>query len=162
MVGDDEVEAEAASGFRFSKGAHAGVNGDDKTDTFSMGSFKHARLHAVAIAQAVRDVEADEIPWAAEHFDCGFEQNHGDCSVDVVVAVEQDRFTRGDGALDAIDGAIHAEHQIWIVEMGGFGIEESEGLSSRGNAAPQQKLGEGLGNSCLAGEGSGLVRMLVG
>jgi hypothetical protein len=28
VVGDDEVEAEPARGFRFGKGAHAGVDGD--------------------------------------------------------------------------------------------------------------------------------------
>jgi hypothetical protein len=115
-------------------------------------------LHAVSVAKTVWDVKATV---SAEHFDCSFEQNDSDRSVDVVVAVKQDRFARGDGAPDAIDGAIHAEHQIWIVEMSELGIEKAEGLSGRGDAARQQKLGEGLRNSCLAGEGSGLVRMLV-
>jgi hypothetical protein len=119
-------------------------------------------LHAVAIAQAVRNVEANEIARAAEHFDRGLEQDDSDSSVYIVVAVEQDRFARSDGALDAIDGAIHAKDQIWIVEMRGFGIQKGECLSGRGDAARQQEFGEGLGNSRLAGEGSGLVELLLG
>ena len=49
--------------------------------------------------------------YAAEHFDGGLEQHHGGGAVDVVVAVEQDGLARGDGALQAVDGRIHAQHQ---------------------------------------------------
>ena len=60
MVGDDEIEAEAARGFSFSEGAHAGVDGDDDADAFGVGRFKHAGLHAVAVAEAMGNVKADE------------------------------------------------------------------------------------------------------
>ena len=58
VIGDDEVEAEAARGFSFSEGAHAGVDGDDEADAFGVGGFKDAGLHAVAVAQAMGDVKA--------------------------------------------------------------------------------------------------------
>ena len=58
VIGDDEVEAEAARGFSFSEGAHAGVDGDDDANAVGVGRFKHARLHAVAVAEAMRDVKA--------------------------------------------------------------------------------------------------------
>ena len=96
MVGDDEVEAEAARGFSFGEGAHAGVDGDDEANAVGVCGFKHAGLQAVAFAQPMRHVEAHH---AAEHFDRGFQQDHGGGAVDVVVAVEQNRFLRGDGAL---------------------------------------------------------------
>jgi hypothetical protein len=38
--------------------------------------------------------------------------------------------------------------------MGGLGIEEGESLGGRGDAARQQKLGEGWGDSGFAGEDS--------
>ena len=107
VVGDDQVQAEAARGFGFGKGAHAGVDGDDDANAFGVRGFKHARLHAVAFAEAVRHMKAC---FAAEHLDGGFEQDHGDGSVHVVVAVKKDGLARGDGAFETVDGRGHAEH----------------------------------------------------
>ncbi len=108
VIGDDEVEAEAARGFSFSEGAHAGVDSDDDADAFGVSRFKNARLHAVAVAEAMRNVEANV---TAEHFDGGFEKDDGDGAVNVVIAIEKDGLTRGDGALETIDGNGHAEHE---------------------------------------------------
>ncbi len=58
VVGDDQIEAQPARGFRFGKGAHAGVDGDDQPHALGVRRFEHARLQAVALAQAVRHVEA--------------------------------------------------------------------------------------------------------
>ena len=115
VIGDDEVEAEALRGFRFSKGAHAGVDGDDEANAFGVGGLKHGRLQAVSFAQAMRHMKANH---AAEHFDGGLEQHHGGSAVDVVVAVEQDGLLAGDGRFDAFYGGCHAQHQQRIVEMG--------------------------------------------
>ena len=153
VVGDDEVEAEAARGFSFSECAHAGVDGDDDANAFGVGGFEHARLHAVAVAQAMRNMKADE---AAEHFDGGFEQDDGDGAVDVVVAIEQDRLARGDGSFDALDGGGHAEHEKGIVEVGRFGIQEGEGFGGRGDAARDEQLSENEWQTRFAGERSGL------
>ncbi len=148
MVGDDEVEAEAARGFSFSEGAHAGVDGDDEADAVGVGGFEHARLHAVAVAQAMGNMKADD---AAKHFDGGFEQDDGDGAVDVVVAVEEDGLARGDGAFEALDGGGHAEHEKGIVEVGRLGIEEGEGLGGRGDAARNEQLGENEWQTRFAG-----------
>jgi hypothetical protein len=116
VIGDDEVEAETTCGFSLSEGAHAGVDGDHDAYALGVGRFEHARLHAVAVANAMWDVKADEItPGAAEHFDGGFEQDNGDGAVDVVVAVEKNRFSRGDGAFEALDRNRHAKHEERIV-----------------------------------------------
>ena len=58
VVGDDQIQAQPARGFRLGKGAHAGVDGDDEANALGMGRFEHARLHAVAVAEAMRNMEA--------------------------------------------------------------------------------------------------------
>ena len=88
VVGDDEVEAEGFGGFGGGEGADAGVDADDEADTFAGGDFEDLVAHAVAFAQAVRDVEAD---FAAAAFDGGFEQDDGGGAIYVVVAVDEDR-----------------------------------------------------------------------
>ena len=159
VVGDDEIEAQPARGFRFGKGAHAGVDGDDEADAFGVGRFEHARLHAVAVAQAMRNVKARH---AAEHFDGGFEQDDGDGSVHVVVAVEKHGLARGDGALEPVDGCGHAQHEEGIVQVGGLGIEEGVGLGGGGDAARDEQLGEHQRQARFAGEGSGFFRVRFG
>ena len=149
MISDDEVEAEAARGFSFGEGAHAGVDGDDDADAVGVGGFEHARLHAIAVAQAMRNVKADV---TAEHLDGSLEKDYSDSAVDVVVAIEEDRLPRGDGAFETIDGSGHAEHQEGIVEVRGLGIEEREGFGGGVDAARDEQLGEDEGQARFAGE----------
>ncbi len=156
MIGDDEVEAEAARGLGFGEGAHSGVDGDDDADALGVGGFEHGRLHAVAVSQAVRDVKTR---FAAEHLDGRLEQNDGNRAVDVVVAVEEDRFACGDGVFEAFDGGAHAEHEEGIVEVRRLGVEEGEGLGGGRNAARDEQFGEDEREARLAGQGGGLVRM---
>ena len=139
MVGDDQVQAQAARGFGLGKGSHAGVHRNDQPDALGVSRFKHARLQAVALAQPVRHMEAGH---AAEHLDGRLEQHDGGGAVHVVVAVEQHRLARGDGPLQPGDGRVHAQHQQGIVEVSDFRIEEGEGFGGLGNAAGHQQLGQ--------------------
>jgi hypothetical protein len=159
VVRDDEVEAEAARSFSFSEGAHAGVDRDDDADAVGVGRFKDARLHAVAVAQAVRDMKADV---SAQHFDCGFEQDYSDSAVNVVVAIEKNGFSRDDGAFEALDSNGHPEHEEGIVEVRGLRVEEGKGLDGSGDAARDEQLGENEGQACIAGERSGPVGVRFG
>ena len=68
VVGDDEVEAQPACGLGFSEGAHAGVDGDDQADAFGISSFKHARLQAVAFADAMGNVKTTMPPSISMRF----------------------------------------------------------------------------------------------
>ncbi len=156
VIRDDKVEAEAARGFSFSECAHAGVDGDDNTHAFGVGCFEDAGLHAIAVAEAMRDVKADEVRAGGEHFNCGFEQDDGNGAIDVVVAIEKDWLARGDGAFDAFDGGGHAEHEKGIVEVGRFGIEKSRGLGGGGDAARNEQLRKNEREASFAGERSGL------
>ena len=139
MIRDDEVEAETTRGFSLSEGAHAGVDGDDNTNAIGVSRFEHARLHAVAIAQAMGNVKAD---FTAQHFDGGLEQDDGDGAVDVVVAIEKDGLVCRDGAFEALDRNGHSEHEEGIVKMRRLGVEEGEGLGDSGDAACDQQLRE--------------------
>jgi hypothetical protein len=101
------------------------------------------------------DVKADEIRAGGEHFDGGFEQDDGDGAVDVVVAIEEDRLARGDGALNALDCDGHAEHEKGIVEVGRLGIQESESFGGGGDAARYEQLRKNDRETSFAGEGIG-------
>jgi hypothetical protein len=152
VVGDDEVEAEAARGFSFRECAHASVDGDDNAHTFGVSCFKDAGLHSVAIAQAMRNVKAHI---SAEHLDGGFKQDNGNGAVDVVIAVEENGLARGDGALDALDGGGHSEHEKGIVEVGRLWIQEGKSFGGCGDAARNEQLGENERQAGFAGQGSG-------
>jgi hypothetical protein len=95
--------------------------------------------------------------FTAQHFDGGLEQDNGDGAVNVVVAVEKDGFSRGDGAFEALDRNGHAEHEEGIVEMRRLGIEESKGLGGGGDSACDKQLCEYDWQACFVGERSGLT-----
>ena len=159
VVGDDEVEAEAARGFSFSEGAHAGVDRDDDADTVGVSRFKDARLHAVAVTEAMGNVKADV---TTEHFDRGFEQDDSDRAINVVVAIKENGLARGDGAFEAINGGRHAEHEKGIVEVRRLGIEEGESLSGGVDAARDEQLGENKRQTRFAGERGGCFGVWLG
>ncbi len=84
---------------------------------------------------------------AAEHFDCGFEQDDSGGPVHVVVAVEQNRFLARDGRFDAFHGGLHAEHQQRIVQVRNFRIEKCKGFAGGDDAASDKELGENNGDA---------------
>ena len=95
MVGDDEVDAEGGCRFGGRKGANAGIDADNQAGSRSDGGFDDLALHAVAFAQPVGNVEADFAAGCvpdhfASHFYGRLQQDDGDGSVDVVVAVDED------------------------------------------------------------------------
>ncbi len=161
MVGDDEVEAKAACGVGFSKGAHAGVDGDDKADAGEGFFFEDGGLEAVALFEAVGNVEVnDGAVGAGGHLNGGFEQDYRSGAIDVVVAIEEDGFVLGDGVFEACDGAAHAEHEKWVVEVVDGGIEELEGGFRGVDAAGDEQFCEGVRNAGLGGEKGAFLGML--
>src|SRR5258708_28854308 len=114
MVGDDEVEAEAARGFSGGKGANARINADDELDSSRGGLLNDIVLHAVAVTNAMGDVE---ISGAAEEFDHCLEDDNGGGAVNVIVAVNEDVFLAGNGVFPTKDGGRHAEHVIRRVHL---------------------------------------------
>ncbi len=88
--------------------------------------------------------------FSSEHLDGGLEQDHGDGAVHVVVTVKKNRLVRGDGVFETVDGSGHAEHQEWIVQMRGLGIEEGKSLDGLSNAAGDEQFGENQGETGFA------------
>ena len=136
VIGDDEVEAKFSGGVGCGESADAGVNADDEADAIAGGGLEDFALHTVALAEAMRDMEADG---AAEALDGGLEEDDGGGSVYVVVAIDKDWLPRGDGLPDAADGDVHAEHEEGIVELIEAGVEEGGGLLGRADAAGDEQ-----------------------
>ncbi len=102
VIGDDEVESQAARGFGLGHSAHSRVDGNDEARAASICSFENRRLQAVSLAQTMRNMEIDR---AAQHLDGGLEQDDGGGAVHVVIAVEQHRLAPRDCLFDAGDGS---------------------------------------------------------
>ena len=96
-----------------------------------------ARLQAVAFAEPVRNMKANR---AAEHLDRRLQQHNGSSSVDVVVAVQQDRLFARDGCFDAFYRGDHAHHQQGIVKLRNFRIKKCEGFARSRDAARDQQF----------------------
>ncbi len=159
VVGDDEVEAEGLGVLGFGESAHSGIHTDDEADAGGGGIGKNVLLDAVAFAEAVRDVIAGVgglVFWGNASVRSEprvLEENGGNGAVDVVVAVDEDRFGVGKGGLNAGDGGVHAEHEAGIVQMvegGGeiFGCER-RCVDAAGESA---ELRDGDRNRGFAGE----------
>ncbi len=112
VIRNDQVKAKLSCSLCLGECAHPGVNGNDEADAIGIRGLEHCRLQAVSLANPMRNVKAHR---AAKHFNGGLEQYHCGCSVNVVVAVQQDRLFARDGALNALDGSLHAQHQQGVV-----------------------------------------------
>lgn len=122
VVGDNKVEAEGLGCFGSSECTNTCIDADDETNALAGGDFENLALHSIALAQAMRYMEADG---AAESFDRGLEQDDGGGSVHVIVAIYKDRLMREDSLLNAGDGCGHPEHKIRIMQLVEAGMEES-------------------------------------
>jgi hypothetical protein len=156
VVGDDEVEGEARGLLGGGVSADAGVDGDDEADAFGCGVGYAGFAHAVAFADAVRNVITDvgcDGEGGGGALDGGLEENGGDGAVDVVVAVDKDGLAREQGAADAVDGGAHAVHRVGVVEVGELGREEAARGGDVSVAAGDEQARDGLGEREFAGEG---------
>ena len=155
VVGDDEVETQGPGFFSGGEGANAGVNRDDEADAGGGGFGQAYGLHAVALAQAVRDVERDDggLFGRCDALDGGLEQHRGGGAVNVVVAIDEDGFGVADRALNAGDRTRHAKQEEGIVEVVQGGIEEVEGRIRVCNAAGDENGGYCGGAQDCSGQG---------
>lgn len=140
VIGDDEIDAEALCFLCRGKGADAGVDADDEADAFGCGAREDFGLHTIAVAQAMRNMEANR---AAEHFNCGLKQHDRSSTVDVVVPVDEDWLMFCDCDLDTSNCFAHAEHGVGIGQVIDSGLEERRGFGGGFDAAIDQKSGQG-------------------
>jgi hypothetical protein len=116
MVRHDHVDAQLVGAFDHGRGADAGVHADDELHAVRRSLFHHAGLHAVAVAQPVRNPVGRR---ASRRFDRLPKHQHRGCAVDVVIAVEKDRLA----ALDRLPQAAHRKLHV-LQQEGGIQIFE--------------------------------------
>jgi hypothetical protein len=143
MVGHNQVEPERLGRLCRGEGADAGIDADDQAHPVGSCALQNLALHAVALAQAMRYVEAHGAP---EHLNRGLEQHHGGCTVDIVVAVDQDGFARGNRGFDARDGRAHAQHRIRVEQVIEVRVQIALGSGRGRDAAGHQKRGDHQGD----------------
>ena len=114
VVGNDEVDAQPFGRLGGGEGADPGIDADDQAHARGGGALDHVVLHAVAFADAVRDVEVGgsttEVDGRLQDDDCGG-------AVDIVVAVNEDAFLALDGGVQTVDSGAHAGHRIGRVQL---------------------------------------------
>src|ERR1041385_706767 len=112
MISDDDVEIVFARPVEWFVRADAAVDADDEFISVSDCFLECRLLDAVTFREAVWNVEAciraEKLERAQQHGGAG-------CSIDVVIAVDQDRLARLGWALQASDALFHAEHVIRLV-----------------------------------------------
>ena len=105
VIGDDEVNADAARRFRRLKGADTGIHADDDFYAASRGPFDHVIFNAVAFLDPVRDMKVSR---AATKLNRGLQDDDSGGSVHVIVAINQRCLPVGDGRAQALNGGRHA------------------------------------------------------
>ena len=105
MIGNDQIDSHASRGFSGGKGTDAGIHADDQARATGSGLLDYVVFHAVAIADAMRYMEAGG---AAAQLDRGLQDDDGNGSIHVVVAVDHDFFAVGNRRPQSFHRRFHA------------------------------------------------------
>ena len=124
MIGYDHIDAAVARFPHYFGSANAGVHANDQRDAHRRGALDDVGAHSVAFFQAMRNMKAG---FSARHLDGFLQNDNGDRSVDVIVAVNQDLLFGLDGGFDPRHGFPHSGEQERIVQMSQVGHQEAEG-----------------------------------
>ena len=140
VVGDDQLEPDAAGKSGFMDRGDAAVDADDELAAVAVDLTQGVGVDAVALFEPVGDVVADVRPGELEQVP---EDGGGGDPVHIVIAVDDDVFCvaeggRPGGRRRCIPGATG-------VERFQFRVEEAAGGVTLGDAAVVQKLGEEAG-----------------
>ena len=141
MVSDNEINTYSSCSIGRGEGAYTHIHANDEAYTRCRGTLDHVILHAVAVANAMRDMEVRN---ASAKFYCGFENYDGGGAIHVVVAIDQNWLFTLDGRFDAFNCCFHATHQIRRMQLGKRrGKELFSSLYVR-NPAHDQQAGQNL------------------
>ena len=125
VVADDDLDALGAGILHFVNGLDAAVQRDDEADTVVRSPVQGLVREAVAFVVAVRDIEVYLLGKVA---DKGIDLGHGSGSVYVIVSIDQNLLSTGDGLVQPFYGFVHIGHEEGVVEVFQAGAEETAGL----------------------------------
>ena len=94
MIGHDDVDAQSGRVLHHLVRANAGIDADDQLHAQRRGVLHRFALHAIAVANAMRDETSGDRARQIEHF---LQHHQRAGSIDVVIAIEQNRFFAFDG-----------------------------------------------------------------
>ncbi len=139
MVGDDQVDSGAPRGFGGGKGADARVHADDQPHAVGGGALDHLVAHAIAFADAVRNVKISRSPAQLD----GRLQND-DCrgAIDVVVAVNQNFLFALHRRFQPVKRGFHPAHQQRVVEVAKLRRKKTRSRLRLVDSAPDQQIGK--------------------
>ena len=136
VVGDDQFDAQFAGEVRLVDAADAAIDGDEQFALVGGQRADGLGVQSVAFVDAMGDVVADV---GAEQFQAEPEDGGAGHAVDVVIAVDDDSPSCGDGGMDAAGGLFAAGQQVGIAQGGELRIEKIAGdgrdRSRRGRSA---------------------------
>ena len=140
MVRDDDVDAAID---RAPHRVHAGdsaVNGDHEAHgLLSQNALQHFEFQAVAVDQTMRN---DVRCVGAEEAEDGLKEDDGGDAVDIVIAVDQDRFFVSNGALDPLACCRNSVNARGIVQISDRRSNEAAVLIFSSDAAAVKNLGD--------------------
>src|SRR4051812_3844659 len=114
MVGHNEVESKPTRSVGSSKGANACIDAYHELDACSSSVLKHVVAHAITFADAMRHVKLSN---TAQQLDASLQNNDCCGSIHIVIAIDKQRLFRGDSALQAFNGNLHAKHRVRSMQM---------------------------------------------
>ena len=159
MIGHDQVQPQRLRRLSRGKRPNPRIHADHQPHAIARERLQHLALHAVALAQPVRNMKA-RLP--AQHLDGCLQQHHGRRPVHVVIAVDQDRLPRGNRLLNTRHRPLHAQHRVRIVQLLEIVDEEiALGLGRRAHSARHQQFGNQQRQPGLACQGCGRSRIAL-
>src|SRR5437762_290638 len=140
MIGDDDVDAELDRAAHRLDAGDPAVDGDHQPHiSFCENAFQYFQLQSVAVDQAMRhDVRCV----GAEEAKNRLEEDDGGHTVDVVVAVDENRLVVPDRPLDPLAGFGDAVNAGGIVKIGDVRRDEAAVIVVSGDAASNQNVTE--------------------
>ena len=134
VVRDEHIHAQLPSVFTLLHGRDPAVHTDEQAHALLPESIQRAAVEAVALFVPVGDIGIAGQPFTAQIVR---HQTGGGDAVHIVVAIDGDRLSPGDGLTHAGTGHVHPQHLQRIVQQLRPALQQGLGLPGIGHA-PQR------------------------
>src|SRR5438132_11496618 len=138
MIGDDDVDTEVDGAANRLDAGDPAINRDDQPDiALGENALQHFELQPVAVDETMRN---DVRCVGAEKAEDGLEEDDGGDAVDVVIAVDQDRFFVSNSALDSLARRGDSVNARGIVQICDRRSNEAARVILRGDTATDKNV----------------------